>query len=260
LQSPLLTIITVSGYETSRLVTTLSSLQFLDNRVEHICVIPYDDIAGRKLWEDYKKAPNSILVGDSGSGIYEAMNSGARLASGRNLLFLNAGDELLSETSTNDLIKVLVNENSDLYIFKASAPWAPLQAENLKEFKRFTLGYSGIFISHQATIISKRFFDNLGGFFEGYRTSADTRLLVQASYKTTPLIYPLAITLVEFPKFASKFQRSGRLENLRTIFAVHKGSGFLISSFNFISRELISLIQIPFRIFQSKISKLDRIE
>jgi hypothetical protein len=217
--------------------------------------MPFDDLLGKKLWEEFKKAPNSILINDSGFGIYEAMNAGARNASGRNLLFLNTGDKLMSMGNTGELINVLTAEVCDLYVFKASAPWAPPQAENLRDFKRFTLGHSGVFISHQATIISRSFFLQLGGFIKGYRTSADTRLLIQASYKTTPLIHPLEITEVEFPQFASKFQRHGRLENLRTTFAVHRGSRFVIAITNLLSKEVVSLIRIPFRIFNSKIIK-----
>lgn len=93
----LLSVITVVRNDTERLAATIDSFTgfYSDDRFEHIVIDgKSDDQTTLDLIWEGKKHKNYRFLSEADSGIYDAMNKGVRLASGRFLLFLNCGDRM----------------------------------------------------------------------------------------------------------------------------------------------------------------------
>ena len=124
-------------------------------------------------------------------GIYEAMNKGARGASGQLLLFLNAADRLASPTSLQTVlddwqsrgwrwgygITRILDEDDQLVMVHSLVPYKPSVVE---------LGYRSI--PHQSCYFTREFFDELGGFDLRYRVAADQELCMRAGRESPPRV------------------------------------------------------------------------
>lgn len=92
-----LSIITVTFNRKEDLAKTIESVRFNKNigkDIEYIIVDGISKDGSIELIENNKDIVD-IFVSEKDNGLYDAMNKGARLASGSHLLFLNAGDLLL---------------------------------------------------------------------------------------------------------------------------------------------------------------------
>ena len=231
--SPTLSIVTVAAFEESRLRRTLQSLKYLGATFEHITVVPKTDSLGSELWKNQALPPNFELIHDLGKGIYDAMNYGAQVSSGNWILFLNAGDEIVSDRNFERALSVLEKSTRELLIFRAQADWADEQVKNMEDFEAFVTFTSSKFLSHQSVAISRKLFYQLGGFRKFYKVSADTRMLVEAWNVTIPEFSDVEFALVELPNLARLNHRRARIENLKTALGGHSQfNNKIVSLFN----------------------------
>ncbi len=115
---PVLTIITVVYNAFNVIGKTITSV--LDQSYEHIEFIIIDGASTDGTFEQLvqQKSNFSHLQSEPDNGIYDAMNKGLARATGDYILFLNAGDELSSDTIVEELFKTAVSTGSirpDLY-------------------------------------------------------------------------------------------------------------------------------------------------
>ncbi|MCB1774570.1 MAG: glycosyltransferase [Gammaproteobacteria bacterium] len=130
------------------------------------------------------------FVSEPDSGIYNAMNKGAALASGEYLLFMNGGDsffdpdalEVVRTARRADVVVADVkhgHEGDDYlrYPERISPRWL------LKHM-----------LPHQAAFIRRQLFEQCGGYDEGFRIAGDYELFVRlftrhgASYQHVPAV------------------------------------------------------------------------
>jgi glycosyltransferase involved in cell wall biosynthesis len=135
----------------------------------------------------------SHCLSEPDRGIYEAMNKGLRLAQGRYLLFLNAGDALYSSSTLQEVQKYL---EGDLVIGKIFTYGAAQENKNrIRNYADYHIGKDYMYnctLPHQATFIKKELFQQYGGYCEDFTISGDhdffARLLVQGvSFSFMPL-------------------------------------------------------------------------
>jgi glycosyltransferase involved in cell wall biosynthesis len=95
--SPLVTIITVTKNCASTIENTLISIQAVKTpAVEYIVVDGLSDDGTLDILNRYDSMIDKLIV-ESDTGIYNAMNKGGSLASGRFVLFINGDDELIPD-------------------------------------------------------------------------------------------------------------------------------------------------------------------
>lgn len=91
-----LSVITVVRNDAERLDKTIRSMEkfYGDNRFEHIVIDGNSADHTKEILLGSNRYPNFRYFSEEDRGIYDAMNKGILLASGRFLLFLNCGDRI----------------------------------------------------------------------------------------------------------------------------------------------------------------------
>jgi glycosyltransferase involved in cell wall biosynthesis len=141
-EMPLISIITVVRNDAERLRHTLCGLApFKGVRTENIVV---DGASTDHTLEVIKSLPEIVdrYISEPDKGIYDAMNKGTALARGDYLLFLNAGDELLTDleslVSTVSGAPVMVYGKVNMYA--ADGSFLYLKGKRLKSINQFLKG------------------------------------------------------------------------------------------------------------------------
>lgn len=110
--SPLLTIITVTFQAEKFLGRTLQSVEKALSNVKTPSLLEYLIIDGGSkdrtlaIADQYKHFVSNV-VSEKDKGLYDAMNKGLRLASGKYVWFLNAGDEVYNDQTLQNLLSSL---------------------------------------------------------------------------------------------------------------------------------------------------------
>ncbi|MCD7799450.1 MAG: glycosyltransferase [Akkermansiaceae bacterium] len=103
-----LSIITINYNNRAGLMRTLKSVKEQDALTfEHVIIDGASTDGSVYVIKAYsKERANVILLSEPDTGIYNAMNKGARLASGEYCLFLNSGDELYSDNVVSQFLSL----------------------------------------------------------------------------------------------------------------------------------------------------------
>jgi hypothetical protein len=135
---------------------------------------------------------DAIVVSEPDAGIYDAMNKGARLATGRLINFLNAGDTFARPSVLSDVIRSQEAHGwawgfgLARVVDGAGRPVRPVRSARYS-FRRHALGLT--LVSHQAVFMRTGLFRDLGGFDERYGLQADVHLLLRASQLHRPVTW-----------------------------------------------------------------------
>jgi len=131
-------------------------------------------------------------------GIYPAMNQALDRATGRYILFLNAGDTLVSPDTLKE-VRALLHGNplwgfGRIQIRESSASEVVESANfNYLTEKKFAFA-RGKFPPHQATFVLTESLKEIGGFDESYSITADYKVALQLSQMSDPVEIPLIIS------------------------------------------------------------------
>jgi glycosyltransferase involved in cell wall biosynthesis len=118
-------------------------------------------------------------ISEVDKGVYDAMNKGWKLASGKYVLFLNSGD-IFSNNYVLENASILIDLSMDivygchLWGGKNGERWNPKKDFKFREILNHTP------ISHQATFIKKSQLEKVGGFNIKYKIIADWGVLVDS--------------------------------------------------------------------------------
>lgn len=179
--NPLLTIITVTFQAEKYLARTLDSVESALSDVDHPTRLEYMIIDGGSRDQTLAIAGKyrfiSKIISEKDKGLYDAMNKGLRLASGKYIWFLNAGDEVFDSQTLQDLLSSLETGAavyySDAMMVREDGTEVGLRSrftphtlpENLR-WQDFALGMK---VCHQAFIARK----DIAPFYEHENLSAD---------------------------------------------------------------------------------------
>lgn len=111
-----LSIVTVIRNDAVRFLKTLSSVRRQESRLkfEYIVIDGASTDRTSDILRSYQSEIN-LCISEPDQGLYDAMNKGARSASGDYILFLNAGDELASNQVVKEVLTILETEESAVF-------------------------------------------------------------------------------------------------------------------------------------------------
>lgn len=187
------TVVTVTRNNLEGLRRTFASLRLQSYRdVQHV-VIDGASTDGSVEWlGQHGVFDDTVVVSEPDNGIYDAMNKGARLASGLLLNFLNAGDTFARESVVGD---VVASQESHGWAWafglarvvdEVGRPLRPVRPIRYS-IRRHALGV--ILVPHQAVFMRTALFRELGGFDEQFGLVADVDLLVRTGLRHQPVVW-----------------------------------------------------------------------
>jgi len=240
----MLGIITVAANENERLGRTLTSVANLSDEVEHLIVVPYNDLTTMAYVENFliAKPRNTRLVNDRSLGIYQAMNEGIKASESTHLIFLNAGDEIVDSVAFSSFSIELATSDSLWGICGAELKWGTRNIKTPDELIRFLRQENKFFLSHQSIAFQRQQLFHIGGYDDKFQVAGDTDLIYKFAKIDSPTFVNNIVVRVEEPNFASRYNRRGRFETLRILFTQRFSKSKFIAITNFTMRELIALI------------------
>ena len=211
--SLLLTIVTVSSFDHTRLKRTLESTRILPIGVEHVFVVPEQDLGSRELLASAKERGKHLKIAfDTNSGVYGAMNLGTFLASGEYVIFWNSGDILHSLADLEVFMSDLRSSQPSWAIASGILEVGTIHETSASDLRNFRDQKLGSYVSHQVIACKRELMFNLGLFDLSYKVAADTKMMQSLSRQEVPLFSSAVIVEIETPKFSAIHQRLGRFE------------------------------------------------
>ena len=191
---PLFSIITVNKDNLEGLKRTAESVVSQTFKDFEWIVIDAASTDGSAEFVRQNESYMSYWVSEPDGGIYAGMNKGILKAKGKYVQFLNSGDVFADENVLENVSKN--NDGSDILIGRINF-WTyegvyrkdyAMRQPHITLFSLFLYG-----ISHQASFISRRLFDECGLYDETVKIVADWKFFVEAiinhncSYKNIPV-------------------------------------------------------------------------
>ena len=178
--NPLFSLITITlnpGEGLRRTIDSVKAQGFRD--FEHLVKDGNSTDGSLEAWALPDGAYQPRIVRQNDRGIYDAMNQGLRLARGRFVLFLNAGDMLFA-SDTLESVAALLEAQPGLALVYGDYLDSPLKMviKSPRKLSRFFLFRNTL--CHQACIFSRETLTTLGGFDTSFCVLADYDILVRA--------------------------------------------------------------------------------
>ena len=173
MKNPEFSIITICHNAAANLEQTIQSVLCQNYKnLEYIIIDGKSTDATAKILDKYK-ADIDHLTSEPDKGIADAMNKGLKQASGNWILFLHAGDYLLSE-DTISTVQAYIQKNFgyDIYAFNIlfgdSNRWMEKQSKGFRPWINIKTQFQ-----HQGAVCSGRVFQKVGNFDTGYKIAVD---------------------------------------------------------------------------------------
>ena len=181
IKKPLVTVITVVFNDVANFERTILSIlnQTYDN-VEHIVIDGGSNDGTLDIILQYEHVID-YWVSEKDAGIYDAMNKGIRLASGKWINFMNSGDFFYS-TTTLEKIVFKFRENYSIVYGDVQA-FSKKHHFNEMKISRPVIAKNLIMklpICHQATFVTLKAFKEVGLYDTNYKICADHDWLLKA--------------------------------------------------------------------------------
>lgn len=184
----LLSIVTVNRNDEKGLARTLNSIaQVMAEDVECIVVdgLSSDEsvAVARSILGGHR---NALIRSEADSGIYDAMNKGAALASGKYLAYVNSGDEVIPE-AYRKYLQFMRESSAD--VFYSRTYLRALGSGTLRIHERHPSQMHCDTIPHLTAAVRRQLFLDVGGFDQQYRISADREFFIRLKLKGAKFIF-----------------------------------------------------------------------
>ncbi|WP_290642255.1 glycosyltransferase [Aquabacterium sp.] len=226
-----LSIITINRNDAKGLARTLNSiLPVLANDVECVVVDGLSSDDSVAVAQRLTAGMNNVVIkSESDSGIYDAMNKGARLARGKYLAYVNAGDEVVPEAYRRYL-EFMRAHSADVFYSKTYL--RSLEGVNMGVHERHPTQMNQDTIPHLTAAVRRQLFLEQGGFDQQYKISADREFFIRLKLSNASfLFFDDVVAIFELGGLSSSPRT--KVENLR----IDRKYGF-ISSFKYFRRLL----------------------
>lgn len=138
-----------------------------------------------------------VWVSEADSGIFDAMNKGIKMASGKYLLFLNSGDTLDSDSVIGNVLKD--EHHADVLIGECRVMNNGKQVWMQRPKERYTLRcVLDDSIPHQSSFIKKELFDRFGLYRSDLRIMGDWEFFLRAIILGGCTVEPLNMVVSKY--------------------------------------------------------------
>lgn len=172
-------IITVTYNCAETVERTIKSVLGQQNSLYEYLVIDGDSTDGTVDIIDGYRDRLDYYISEPDEGIYDAMNKALKHVSGDFVIFLNGDDYFISRSVLSNISK-WITEDGVIVIGRVK------YGEKLSECysnQCFKSPFFNIFYPHQATFVPRKIYEEIGGFDEDYKVSADFEWICRAMYK-----------------------------------------------------------------------------
>lgn len=208
-------VITINRNNSSGLARTLSSVSNQTNKeFEYIIVDGASTDGSVDVIKKFNADGISSFkwVSEPDSGIYNAMNKGAALASGDYLLFLNSGDSFAGSY----VIGSIKDINADIVIGRINFIDANgvYHCDYQCVFGNCSLyGFMNSLIPHQATLVKRETFKRIGPYNERYKIVADWQYCLKALILNDCTLEYIPVTISDFDNTGISSIDNGKMMN-----------------------------------------------
>ena len=215
----LLSIITVVFNGEKYIEQTIKNVVDLKfNEYEYIIIDGGSSDDTLSIINKYKPHINKV-ISEPDSGIYNAMNKGLNLSTGKYILYLNS-DDFLEEGSIEKAVEIIKdNANFDIYagavkILNKNQSLSRIMRPSSKKISyRMSIPHPGAFVSREAML-------RVNGFDESFRIAADFDLFQRLLQKSSNRIMHLELIIsnMRYGGVSTSNPLIGYSEQLRSIF------------------------------------------
>ena len=188
---PKISIITVSKNSEDTIAHTLNSIKSQNyQNIEHIIIDGKSKDKTIEIIKNYIKKKPSLkvkFISESDGGIYDAINKGISMSSGKYISILNSDDIFHSHMSVEKMMKSIIkDEQYDLFFFgltyfRNKAFRKVVRYYPAKNFKTWMLKY-GIIPPHPASVIKKTCYEKNGYYDKNFKIAGDFDLFLRFIY------------------------------------------------------------------------------
>lgn len=197
---PFFSIITVTKNSQKTIQDTLFSLSnqnFKD--FQHIIIDGKSTDDTLNLVKNYK-IYNQIIISEEDDGIYDALNKGIKLATGRFIGILHSDDIYFNDNVLQEVYEKLVNDKTihilcgdSIYLSTNNKKFARYYSS--KNFKPWMFRF-GFMPSHTATFINKKVYEDCKYYHNEYKSAGDFDFFIKSIFMNRIKFDTLPIPLV----------------------------------------------------------------
>ena len=165
----------------------------------------------------------SFWISEPDSGIYNAMNKGIKRATGEYVIFMNSGDCFFNNYSLKKIFSI--EHLEDFLIGETIIDWKHFKEKMSIPSKLTSYFLMTEAVNHQATIIKRKLFDEIGYYDENLKICADWKFVLIAFVKynksikkITEIIALMDVNGISSSKTSLPQKRREREETILTCF------------------------------------------
>lgn len=161
--------------------------------IQHV-IVDAASTDGTREWLHSLDDDRVKWVSEKDGGIYDGMNKGARMADGQYIVFLNAGDTFAHPNVLTGWPDPMWRQSGEWGYGRAAVvdangdPYRP--PVGIQTYRTWRHAYLRSAVCHQAVVMRKSLFEELGGFNLDHKLSADYGFLLRAGMRSHPLTRP----------------------------------------------------------------------
>jgi putative colanic acid biosynthesis glycosyltransferase WcaE len=172
-------IITVHYNELESLVRTVNSVSTQTFRnFEHVVIDGDSGDGTKKFLAGAPRSQNFKYISKPDRGLYHAMNKGIDLATGKYLIFLNAGDSFSTSSTLSKVNDCLVGQGDVSLIYGATIERTQKDGDHFKRAKTPSSIWYGIPTRHQSMFFCANYLKDLK-YIEWMKIAADQAFVYQ---------------------------------------------------------------------------------